>query len=126
MSYGVIASKSAQIMVETTAGTGSIDTDVVLDRFQSLWGAAWVPGRLTLTKLHANFIPNRAGRGMAMMDLSLRDIAAVELNGGRVSKTIALRTPTHLVHVRILGAAGMAQQIAELAEAAKRTPARRR
>ncbi len=63
MSYGGVASKSAQIMVETTAGVGGVDSDQVLDRFQSVWGAVWVPRRLTITKLHVNFIPNRAGRG---------------------------------------------------------------
>ena len=126
MSYGVIASKTAHLMVETTSGVGGVESDHALDRFQALWGAAWVPGRLTLTKLHVNFIPNRAGRGMAMLDLNLRDIAVVEIGGGRVSKVIGLRTPTHVVHVRLLGAVTMATQFAELAEAAKRIPLRRR
>lgn len=126
MSYGVLASKSATVMVETTSGVGGSDSDVVLDRFQGLWGAAWVPGRLTVTRLHVSFIPNRAGRGLAMMDLNLRDIQAVELGGGRVSKVMGLRTATHVVHVRLLGAEKLAQEIATLAEAAKRIPLRRR
>ena len=126
MSYGVIASKSATLMVETTSGVGGTDSDVALDRFQGIWGAAWVQGRLTVTRLHVNFIPARAGRGMAMLDLNLRDLAAVELSGGRVGKTMGLRTETHLVHVRVLGAAGLATELATLAAAAKKLPLRRR
>lgn len=125
MSYGVVASKSASVMVETTSGVGGSDSDVALDRFQQVWGAAWVPGRLTLTRLHVNYIPNRAGRGMAMLDINLRDIQAVEISGGRVSKVIGLRTTTHLMMVRTLGAQSLATEIAQLAEAAKRMPVRR-
>lgn len=126
MSYGVIASKSAQVMVETTAGSGGAESDVALDRFQSLWGGAFVPGRITVTKLHVNFIPNRAGRGMAMVDINLRDIEQVELNGVRMNKLIGLRTATHLVHVKILAPGGLAQQLATLVEAAKVMPGIRR
>lgn len=126
MSYGVIASKTANVMVETTSGVGGSDSDVALDRFQSIWGGAFVPGRITVTRLHVNFIPSRAGRGMAMLDLNLRDIQSVELAGGRVSKTLGLRTDTHVVHVRMLGAGGLATELAQLAEAAKKLPQRRR
>lgn len=126
MSYGVLASKSATVMVETTAGVGRSDSDLVLDRFQSIWGAVWVPGRLTVTRLHVNVIPNRAGRGMAMMDLNLRDIQVVELSGGRISKVMGLRTASHVVHVRTLGAEKLALEVAKLAEAAKKMPLRRR
>lgn len=124
MSYGVIASKTGQLMVETLTGANGTDSDVALDRFETMWGAMWVPGRITLTKLHLNYIPNRAGRGMAMMDLSLRDISAVELGGGRVTKTIGLRTPRHVVRFRCLGAPALATQIAEAVEAIKRSPRR--
>lgn len=126
MSYGVIASKSATLMVETTSGVGGTDSDVALDRFQGIWGAGWVQGRLTVTRLHLNVIPARAARGMAMLDLNLRDLQAVELSGGRIGKTMGLRTATHLVHVRMLGAAGLATELATLAEAAKKLPQRRR
>lgn len=122
MSYGVLASKAGQILVETTSGSGGVDSDVALDRFQTVWGAMWVPGRLTLTKLHLNFIPNQAGRGMAMMDLNLRDISSVELSGGRMSKQIGLRTDRHIARIRLLGTPALSAQIAELAEAARKTP----
>ncbi|MBS45970.1 MAG: hypothetical protein CMH83_22910 [Nocardioides sp.] len=114
------------MMVETIAGAGGNDSDGALDRFQSIWGGAWVPGRVTLTRLHLNFIPNRAGRGLAMLDLNLRDIHVVELSGGRVSKVMGLRTGTHLVNIRALGIGNLAPEIAQLAEAARKTPQRRR
>ena len=122
MSYGVIASKTGQMSVESIDGDGGedgTDSDVTLERFQSVWGSVWVPGRLTLTKLHLNFIPTRGGRGMAMMDINLRDVDAVELSGGRMSRQIGLRTGRHLARIRIMGAPGLATQIAELAEAAR-------
>jgi len=111
MSYGVLFSKTGHLMVETTGGAGSSETDAALDRFQALWGAAWVPGRLTLTSLHLNYVPHRAGQGLAMIDLTLRDLTTVELGGGRVSRTIELRTDRHVVHVRCHSAPVLAQQI---------------
>lgn len=126
MSYGVLASKSAHVMVQTMSGVDGSPSDIVLDRFQSIWGSAWVTGRLTLTRLHVNFIPNRAGRGVAMMDLALRDITVVELGGGRLSKVIGLRTATHVVHVRLLGAASLAAEVSDLVDAARTMPLRRR
>lgn len=134
MSYGVVASRSVSVMVQATDDPGlggapmMSDSEVVLDRFQSVWGGAWVSGRLTLTRLHVNFIPSRGGRGMAMMDLALRDIEQVELAGGRLSRLVVLRTPSHVVHVRSLastGLTGLATSIADLAEAAKRRSSRR-
>ncbi|GEP39330.1 hypothetical protein NPS01_29930 [Nocardioides psychrotolerans] len=112
MSYGVLMSKTGHVMVETTGGSGDTDTDTVLDRFQAVFGAAWVPGRLTLTSLHLNYVPSRSGQGVAMLDLNLRDVTTVELSSGRVSKTIGLRTARHLFHVRSLAAPALAQQIA--------------
>lgn len=127
MSYGVIASKTGQVSVERTVGDADsdglesvedTDSDVTLERFQSVWGTVWVPGRLTLTRLHLNFIPSRGGRGMAMMDINLRDVRAVELSGGPISRQIGLRTGRHLARIRIMGAPGLAAQIAELVETA--------
>jgi hypothetical protein len=120
MSYGVLVSKTAHLMVETTGPSGNNDTDAALDRFQLLWSGAWVPGRLTLTKLHLSYIPNRAGRGMPMMNLNLRDLTGVEISGGRVSKVIGLRTPSHVVHLRCMGAPALATQVAGLIDDLKR------
>lgn len=120
MSYGVLVSKTGHLMVETTGAGGISDTDAALDRFQLLWGGAWVPGRLTLTKLHLNYIPNRAGRGMAMLNLNLRDLTGIEIGGGRVSKVAGLRTARHVVRLRCHGAPALATQVAELVEELKR------
>ncbi|MFA6298100.1 MAG: hypothetical protein WCS84_08275 [Nocardioides sp.] len=119
-SYGVLVSKTGHLMVETTGAGGNSDTDAALDRFQLLWGGAWVAGRLTLTKLHLTYVPNRAGRGMPMMNLNLRDISEVEIGGGRVSKVIGLRTARHVIHIKCLGAPAIATQIAGLVEDQKR------
>lgn len=124
MSYGVVVSKSGQLLVETLTGSGGVESDVAFDRFQTVWGAMWVPGRLTLTKLHLTFMPNRAGRGAAMLKINLRDITGVEVGGGRVSKTASLRTPGHVGRIRCIGADKLAVQVAELVQEAKRTPRR--
>jgi hypothetical protein len=126
MSYGVVASRSVSVMVETTSALGGSDGDLVLDRFQSAWGAGWVPGRLTLTRLHVSVLPRGAGRGVPTIDLHLRDIEQVERSAGRMTRTLALRTSAHVVHVRSLGSAGLAHEVAELAAAARSLPVRRR
>lgn len=126
MSYGVIASKAVRVMVETTSGVGGSDGDLVLDRFQAVWGQAWVPGRLTLTRLHVNVLPRHAGRGMARIDLHLRDIEQVERTPSHLSRLMSLRTSTHLVHVRSWGPDALAHEVAELSAAAKKLPLRRR
>ena len=84
MSYGVLASKGGvSLLVESTRGTGGVQSDAAIDRFQTVWGATWVAGRLTLTKLHLTYMPNRVGKGAAMLKIDLRDVTGVELSGGR-------------------------------------------
>jgi hypothetical protein len=124
MSYGVLVSKTGHLLVETTSGSGGGESDEILDRFQTVWGATWVPGRLTLTRLHLTFVPHRAGKGMVMLNINLRDVTAVELSGGRVSKVMGLRTPRHVARIRCLGAPALATQVAELAEDLRRTARR--
>jgi hypothetical protein len=122
VSYGVLVSKTGQVLVETRSGTGGGASDAALGRFQAAWGAMWVPGRLTLTRLHLTFVPRRAGRGMAMTDINLREVTGIELGGGRITKMISLRTPRHVTRIRCLGAAAVAEQIAELLDAMDREP----
>jgi hypothetical protein len=123
MSYGVLVSKTGHVLVETVSGSGGGASDAALGRFQAAWGAMWVPGRLTLTRLHLTFVPRRAGRGMAMTDVNLREVTGLEVNGGRLTKMISLRTPRHVTRIRCLGAAAVAEQIAELLEGQDREPA---
>ena len=122
VAYGVLFSKSGQVLVESGDGTSAGGSDVTLNRFRSMWGAMWVPGRLTLTKLHLNFIPHRAGRGMAMMDINLREVTSVEVSAKRLSKVVSINTPGHVVRIRCSGAAQLAEQVAERVDVLKRTP----
>ena len=123
MAYGVLFSKSGQVLVESGDGASAGGSDVMLNRFRSMWGAMWVPGRLTLTKLHLNFIPSRAGRGMAMMDINLREVTSVEVSAKRLSRVVSISTPGHVVRVRCSGATQLADQVAERVDVLKRTPA---
>jgi hypothetical protein len=124
MSYGVLVSKTGHLLVETTAGHGAADSDLTLDRFQTAWGATWVPGRITLTRLHLTFVAQRGGRGMSMLNINLRDIGAVELGGGRVSRVLSLRTPGHVARIRCLGSPALATQVAALVEDLTKIPRR--
>ena len=124
MSYGVVGSKSGHLLVETLTGSGGTPSDAAFDCFQSVWGATWVPGRLTLTALHLTFMPHRVGRGSAMLKINLRDLTGVELGAGVVQRTVGLRTPGHVGRLRCLGAPGLAEQVAALAEAARHAPSR--
>lgn len=124
MSYGVLGSKSGHLLVETLTGSAETPSDAAFDRFQTVWGATWVPGRLTLTALHLTFMPNRVGRGAAMLKLDLRDLTGVELGGGVVQRTVGLRTPGHVGRLRCLGAPALAEQVAALADAARHAPPR--
>ncbi len=122
MPYGVLFSKSGQVLVESVDGTSAVGSDVTLDRFRTMWGAMWVPGRLTLTKLHLNFIPHRAGRGMAMMDINLREVTKVEVSAKRFAKVVSIRTSGHVVRIRCSNAAQLAHQVSERVDVLKRTP----
>jgi hypothetical protein len=124
MSYGVVGSKSAHVLVELTTGTGGTDADRVLDDFQSGHGAVWVAGRITLTRLHLTFVPTRPVRGLGITELHLRDIAGVEIGGGLVSKVIGIRTARHVVRLRTGGAPVFAQAVASAAETARKTVGR--
>lgn len=122
MAYGVIVSKTGQMLVETTGAGAGGESDLTLDRFQTVWGSLWVPGRLTLTRLHFTFAPNRAGRGLAMTNVNLSEVTGVEIGGGMVSKVMGLRTPRHVSRIRCLGAPALADQIARLVEDLKKQP----
>ena len=122
MAYGVLFSKSGQVLVESSDAASAGGSDITLNRFRTMWGAMWVPGRLTLTKLHLNFIPHRAGRGMAMMDINLREVTGVEISAKRLSKVVSITTPGHVVRVRCSGGSQLASQISERVDLLRRTP----
>lgn len=116
MSYGVLASRSASLLVEATGPAGGGEADVALDRFSDVWGGAWVPGRLTLTRLHVSFVPHRSGRGTAMLDLGVRELTGVEVGSGLVQKVLVLRTARHVASFRCLGAPALAALVTPLLE----------
>ncbi len=124
MSYGVIASKAGRLLVEAPQNAGGEESDEALERFLSDWGPVWVPGRLTLTKLHLVFTPGGAGLGRDTLNLSLRDISSIELSRPRWSAQIVLRTATHQTRLRLVGATTLAGQIAERTDVARRLPRR--
>ena len=120
MSYGVLGSKSGHLLVETLTGLGEATRgDDALARFQVAWGATWVPGRLTLTALHLTFIPNRVGHGAGMLTLDLGALTGVTLGAGHLQRTVGLRTARHVARFRCLGAPALAEQVAQLADAAR-------
>ena len=120
MSYGVVASKTGHLLVETLTGLGDASRgDDALDRFQVAWGSTWVPGRLTLTALHLTFIPNRVGRGAGMLTLDLADLAGVTLGAGHVQRTVGLRTARHVGRFRCLVAPALAEHVAQLADSVR-------
>ena len=119
MSYGVLASKAGQVLVESVTASGGNDADVVLDKFQTAWGGAWVPGRLTVTRLHLTFIANRSGQGLAMTQLALRDIRRVEVSGGPVNRVVSVRTARHVVRAKMIGGQSFAEPLARAVEQAR-------
>lgn len=127
MSYGVLGSRAGHLLVETLSGLGASGSDAALQSFLLARGPVWVQGRLTLTSLHATFVPNRvgAGAGAGTLTLDLRDVVGVELGGGVVQKSVGLRTATHVTRFRCLGAPALAEQAAKAVEAARRTSRRR-
>lgn len=125
MSYGVLGSRAGHLLVETLSGVGTSRSDAALQAFQVARGPVWVQGRLTLTSLHATFVPHRVGSGAGTLTLDLRDVVGVELGGGVVQRSVGLRTATHVARFRCLGAAALAEQAARAVETARRTSRRR-
>lgn len=125
MSYGLIASKSTSVMVKSHATTvvDPADDDgsaeAMFDRFLTTWGAIWVPGRLSLTSLRLTFVPQRLRAGTARFEVHLREVTGVEISEGVLTRTVTVRTPTHVLYVRLTarGAATFAGQVAVAREA---------
>lgn len=127
MSYGVMASKSGQLLVEPRRVGDGGRTEAALARFAERRGRNWSAGRFTLTRLHLSYLPGASSRGAPALNIDLADIEGVEIGEGRVTKTVGIRTTTHVMQFRCTGAPAFAQAVATAAEEArrgKRTPLR--
>ncbi|MBU1803395.1 MAG: hypothetical protein KKA97_14415 [Actinobacteria bacterium] len=123
MSYGVVATKSGQVQVETIVPQEERSYDRARERFRAPVAGPWAAGRLTLTGLHLSFMPTRSGRGVQALTISLADILSVEASPGRINKVVSFRTETMLVHARVSGAMAFAKRVAISVEATRRRAA---
>jgi hypothetical protein len=91
------------------------DPTPVLEAFQKRQGSLWVGGTATLTNGQLRFKPNAMNsfmqEGELELKIPLRAITGVTLEGGFITKIIAVATPGAIVRLRCFGAAGFAKQI---------------
>ena len=91
----------------------------VLDDFKRRYGDVWVGGRATLTATALVFEPNAVNSALQEGELELtipvETISAVTLEGGFLSKIIAIATPLATVRLRCFGAGTFARQIRDAA-----------
>lgn len=132
MSYGVMASKPAQVLVETECltGRGEARPDHGLDHFNNLYGAAWVSGRVTLTQRHLTFVPHApsltARPGERMLELAVNQIDDVHVTGGLVGgRILTVRAGERQLRIKCRGAAQLADQVRAAVAAATRQQRKR-
>src|SRR5690349_14192321 len=126
----VVASKLANALIESVAisqrATDVMDllpharhTRSVMEEFEKRFGAVWVGGTATLTNEDLRFKPNVVNRfvqeGEMELEIPLQAITGVTLEGGFLTKIIAVATPDAIIRLRCFGAAGFAKQIREAA-----------
>jgi hypothetical protein len=79
----------------------------------------WGGGKAMLTNGQLRFEPNAVNRfiqeGELGLKIPLQAITGVTLEGGFLTKIIAVATPGAIVRLRCFGAAGFAEQIREAA-----------
>lgn len=121
MSYGVVAHKPVHLKVEPIAQERGPGYDPRRERYQRQPVTLWTAGRITLTHLSLTYVPTGRQRGDSHFTLALRDIEAVEASGRGLNRVITLRTQEALIHFKATGAMGLATQIAQLAEQARKT-----
>ena len=116
MSYGVVASKAAEVQVESVQAPGA---DVDASPSPTVWGS----GRLTLTSLHLTFVPTRTSPGVPALTLDLGDVLAVDVGTTRGHRTVHVRTATVALHARVTGAAAFARRVQTSVDANRRRAA---
>lgn len=121
MSYGIIATKNGQVLVEIRRLGDGGRTETALQRFVERRGRNWSAGRLTLTRLHLSYLPGSASRGAPALNIDLKDVESVEISEGRgLTRTVGIVTATHTVRFKTTGAPGFAQAVATAAQDARR------
>ncbi|WP_323791798.1 hypothetical protein [Nocardioides sp.] len=133
MSYGVMASKAAQVQVDQVKSADQVDPSVgqtvartaaqARRRSRRDEPALWGSGRLTLTSLHLTFVPASGSSGVPALTLALADIIAIESGAGRGHKTIAFRTDDVVLRARLAGSTAFARQVATSVESNRKRSA---
>lgn len=137
MSYGVIASKAAQVQVDQmgpadgapgTAGAAGVDERSPSRgrrRARAAEPALWGSGRLTLTSLHLTFVPASGSSGVPALTVALADIVAIESSGrgGLGPHAIVFRTDHVVLRARLTGASSFARQVATSVESNRKRSA---
>jgi hypothetical protein len=94
---------------------GGDSVQKVLAAFRAAYGGLWVGGRATLTPSSLTFHPNAVNRAVQTGTLDIvvpvTAITNVEVQGGVLTKIIAIRTPGAVVKIRCFGARDLADQI---------------
>lgn len=126
MSYGVMASKPAQVLVETESltGRGEARPEHGLDHFNNLYGAAWVNGRVTLTSKHITFVPHSpdltAKPGERMLEMAVNQVEEVHVSGGLVGgRILTVKAGKRQLKIKCRGAMQLAEQIRTAAARSK-------
>lgn len=118
MSYGVMASKAAQVQVEhTVPGERADQRPRRADRVATT--SAWTSGRLVLTSRHLSFNPASASPGVGALTFALADVIAVEVHG-RIHQTITFHTSAVTLRVRVAGTAAFHRRALTSVEANRR------
>ncbi len=132
MSYGVMASKPAQVLVETECltGRGEASPQHGLDHFNNLYGAAWVSGRITLTPRHLTFIPHTTSLSAKpterMLEMDVSQIDEVTVTGGLVGgRILTVKCGDRSLRMKCRGATPLAEQIRAAASRGARGPGAR-
>lgn len=145
MSYGVIASKAAQVQVDQVGATGGVlgapgasgragaddhSPSRGRRRARATEPALWGSGRLTLTSLHLTFVPASGSSGVHALTIALADIVAIETSGGGRGgpgaprgKVILFRTADVVLRARLAGASSFARQVATSVESNRKRSA---
>lgn len=119
MSYGVVASRAAQVQVDHVDSAEPADLGL-LARLRHVERASWASGRLTLTTLNLAFVAPKSSGPVDSLTLPLTDVVSVETTTGRVHNTVTIRTVDVVLRARVPGAAAFAKQVSSSVESMRK------